>query len=174
MARYQVAFDASAMDVIVQTYGAATVAGYDNIGNFYHDGPSGVDVLGDESERDPDTSHVIYHHIRDLLYAEGVQDMARVTINVIRPTAIDATATDVDLSLASDTSEQIAVAFTPADTSNKDVTYESSDPDVLTVSASGLVTAVAAGNASVTVRSVARREADGSQCQDVLAFTVAA
>lgn len=55
------------------------------------------------------------------------------------------------LSLAGTKTHQITVFFGPANASNKKVTYVSSDITKATVSATGLVTGIAVGTASITV-----------------------
>jgi uncharacterized protein YjdB len=57
----------------------------------------------------------------------------------------------VTLSLTGTTTQQLTPTIAPATASNKAVSYVSSAPGVATVSASGLVTAVAAGSATITV-----------------------
>lgn len=54
-------------------------------------------------------------------------------------------------SLAPLTTEQLTATVAPADATNKDVTWSSSTPAVATVSATGLVTGVAGGTATITV-----------------------
>lgn len=88
------------------------------------------------------------------------------------PASIVASASDVALSLASDTSEQVVVTATQLDggsanvAGSADTTYVSSDVAVLTVSATGLVTAVAVGSATVTALYK-------NKTSNALAFTVA-
>lgn len=57
------------------------------------------------------------------------------------------------LSLTTGGTAALTVVFTPADATNKSVTYTSSDTDVVTVNESGVVTAVSAGTATITVTS---------------------
>lgn len=57
----------------------------------------------------------------------------------------------VTLSLTGTTTQQLTPTIAPATASNQAVTYISSAPGVATVSASGLVTAVAVGTATITV-----------------------
>lgn len=57
---------------------------------------------------------------------------------------------EVKLTKAGDTS-QIKVTVTPSDAANKKVTYASSNPKVVTVDENGKITAVANGNATITV-----------------------
>lgn len=52
-------------------------------------------------------------------------------------------------------SAQLSVVYTPSNTTQTGVEWSSSDQSVATVSASGRVTAVAAGNAAITARSTA-------------------
>lgn len=54
-------------------------------------------------------------------------------------------------SLAVGATQQITVTIAPSDATIKTVTYESSDPTKATVSATGLITAVAEGTATITV-----------------------
>lgn len=87
------------------------------------------------------------------------------------PASIAATASDVALSLASDQTEQIVVTKTPLSGSTSNVaatsSYTSSNVAVLTVSATGLVTAVGAGSATVTAKYQ-------NKTSNALAFTVGA
>lgn len=87
------------------------------------------------------------------------------------PASIVASATDVALSLASDQTEQIVVTKTPLSGSTSNVAatsnYTSSNVAVLTVSATGLVTAVGVGSATVTAK-------NGNKTSNALAFTVGA
>ena len=55
------------------------------------------------------------------------------------------------LSLSAGDTEQLTETVAPSDATDKGVTWESTDEDVATV-ASGLVTAVAAGTATITVK----------------------
>jgi uncharacterized protein YjdB len=55
------------------------------------------------------------------------------------------------LSLAAGSSEQLAYTILPSDATNKSVTWTSSNQNVATVSQSGLVAALAAGTATITI-----------------------
>ncbi len=55
--------------------------------------------------------------------------------------------------------KQLAVSFDPVDAANKGLTWTSSDPSVATVSASGVVTAVSEGDATITATSVENAKA---------------
>ena len=55
------------------------------------------------------------------------------------------------LELEAGETEQLAASVEPADAANKNVTWESDDPDIATVDQSGNVLAIAAGTATVTV-----------------------
>lgn len=59
------------------------------------------------------------------------------------------------LSLGTSSQKQLKVGYTPADTSQTEVTWSSTDESVASVSDDGLVTAVASGNAIIKVQSVA-------------------
>ena len=145
MSRHQVAYRASDKHVQVQYFGDATIAGHSNIGNFYHNG-DGVDVVNTDS-----LSHVIYHDIQDILQRNGEQNMQAVKIDydeLLTMTAIPTTVTR-----AAAQTQQITHLFGPTTASNRKVIYTSSDVTKATVSASGLITAVATGTATITSRS---------------------
>ncbi|MBR1716535.1 MAG: Ig-like domain-containing protein [Paludibacteraceae bacterium] len=59
------------------------------------------------------------------------------------------------ITLTVDEEETLTATVSPNDASNKNVTWESSDETVVTVSNAGLVTAVGAGDATITCKSVA-------------------
>ena len=60
-----------------------------------------------------------------------------------------------ELTLTVDDEETLTATVSPDNASNKNVTWESSDEAVVTVSNAGLVTAVGAGDATITCKSVA-------------------
>ena len=79
MARKQVAWNGVTRTATVQDYGAALPGGTTNAGDFYHDETEGdTDKQGDLIGHHG--SHVMYHHVRDVLYKINVLDMANVTI----------------------------------------------------------------------------------------------
>lgn len=71
--------------------------------------------------------------------------------SVIQVQSIDVTPATATIAVAG--TRQLAVAFTPSNASSNAVTYVSSDPTKATVSASGLVTGVATGSATITITS---------------------
>lgn len=75
MPTYKVTWDYSPKTVMLLTTDQNTPAGYVDIGTFEHHAES-VDEL------QAGHSHVIYHHVRDMLYklTPSVQDMHMVTI----------------------------------------------------------------------------------------------
>ena len=62
--------------------------------------------------------------------------------------------TQPELSLQMGTTHTLTATVTPANATNRAVTWTSSDTDIVTVSAAGLLTPVALGEAEVTVRTV--------------------
>ena len=72
MSKHQVSWKPSTSTATVQAQGAKAASGSTIIGTFEH--AAVPDPLG------PAVNHVYYHHVRDLLYTKGVQDMQRVTI----------------------------------------------------------------------------------------------
>jgi uncharacterized protein YjdB len=81
----------------------------------------------------------------------------RVTVSqpTIRVSGISFTSNEITLRIAG--SQSLSYTITPSNAANKNVTWNSSNTDVATVSSSGVVTAVSAGTATITVRT-----ADGS------------
>lgn len=158
MSRYQAQYDADAKEVFLQAYGDSSLAGYENIGNFYHDG-GGVDALDANS-----ANHTLFHHVQDLLYDEDVLDMQSITIVRKRLTGLSSSPATTTKAAAA--TQQITNTFTPTDAANRTVTYVSSDPTKATVSASGLITAVATGSATITVT------AEDGGWQDTVVVTV--
>ena len=75
--KYQIAWHPATRIATVQTLGDALPAGAANIGVFNHDGADeATDGLGIAE------NHVLYHHVRDALYKQSVQDMGRVRIDL--------------------------------------------------------------------------------------------
>lgn len=141
MSTYKVAWNASTKVATILMVGEAIPSGSINAGNFDHnDDPD--DELG------IDENHVLYHHVRDLLYKQGFTDMAIATIRggitsiSIRPTEA------VTLTAAKPT-HQLSIVKVP-DFASGSPTWTSSDPTKATVNASGLVTRVANGTTTIT------------------------
>lgn len=154
----QIAFNATTKVVKLQMPGDTPGAGFEDLGDVDHQ--SGTDPLGVTAA----DNHVLFHHVRDLLYKEGELDMQSAPITGDRVTSIDVTpATDT---LAALETQQLTVAYTPATAYNRRVTYESSDVTKATVSAAGLVTGVATGSATITIRG------EDSGVIDTVAITV--
>jgi len=83
---------------------------------------------------------------------EDEEDTDPTTPSAITVSAISVTPKALTLTVG-DTGN-ITATVEPEDATNKDVTWESSDDTVATVDANGLVTAVAAGTATITVTTV--------------------
>lgn len=90
---------------------------------------------------------------------QALFDAADAELTAIKalPASVVLSASDVAMSVASDATEQLVVTKTPLSGSNSNVAsdtvntfYKSSDPAKLTVSATGLMTAVAPGAVTVT------------------------
>ena len=82
------------------------------------------------------------------------------TLVVEKPAFVPATGMRLSkesLTLQENGSDTLTATVEPADATNKDVTWESSDTDIATVSEDGTVTAVSAGSATITATA-----ADGS------------
>ena len=77
----------------------------------------------------------------------SVKDTCGVTVEIL-PTKVELNKDTV--SLAASETEQLTATVTPATATTKTVTWSSSDDAIATVSAAGLVTAVADGTATIT------------------------
>jgi len=132
--------------------------------------PGGYTIVGEISNPDPvaPNSSVIWHAVRDVLYKRSAANPANTAMFPNNITDMDRIAiepytlvplTDLSLAIAGGANKvvgqtgQITPTFTPADATDKVLVYSSSNPTVATVSATGLVTAVAAGSASITATS---------------------
>lgn len=137
------------LDIIVQKEGTQPPAGYTLLGQFTH--PGDLDELGYSG------SHVIYHHLQELLYAKGRTDYtnlhAKLNLDaapgVIHVTGV--TAAPTVLTLAPGATHQLDITVLPGDATDKSFACVSNTPAVATVSPTGLITAVAAGTATITV-----------------------
>lgn len=163
--------------VMVDPDGTALGAGYTKIGTFNH---PDTDPLG------PATSHVLYHHVRDALYKvkdtpppvgvsfwpDNITDMQTVSIQVpVAALEIDfISPNDPTVSVAVGATKQNVIFYNPEDATNKALTVTSSDPTKATAvydgplgggsKATGVtVTGVAAGTATITVKTANNKEA---------------
>ena len=93
--------------------------------------------------------HVKYEFVRDL----NPEELA------VLPTSI--TLTDVALT-ATENSKQVEVTYVPEDASEGYLTWSSSDPTVVIVSAEGVVTGVTSGTATITATSTLNSEVSGT------------
>lgn len=82
--------------------------------------------------------------------------------SVINPTAVSVTAADSATSLYVEGTLQLSAAFTPSYATVTGLTWTSSDETKATVSATGLVTGVAAGEVTITATSTASSDVHGS------------
>jgi LPXTG-motif cell wall-anchored protein len=83
------------------------------------------------------------------------------TITMVNPTAVSVSLANSTLTSLGATT-QASVTFTPANTTDKTVTWSTSNSDVAVVDATGLVTAIGAGTASITAKSNAVSTVTGS------------
>jgi hypothetical protein len=146
MSTYKVGRKTSTKEIEVIPSTASFTSGFTSIGTFAHD--EAADPL------DPETvsghNHVFWHHVRDLLYAAGDINPAKYSLLVRTVTAFTITPTTATKAAAQ--TQQITVnSVTPANALDQGFTYSSSDTTKATVNATGLVTAVATGSATIKV-----------------------
>lgn len=103
--------------------------------------------IGFRSDRRQDAQNINIDEIA--IYAEK---------NSVNVPVTSVSLTKTTLSLVAGASEALTASVAPADATNKEVTWSSSNEAVATVDATGKVTAVAAGTATITVTTV-----DGSK-----------
>lgn len=101
------------------------------------------------------TSDAVYNSWYDAVYEPTVVATTGLTI---LPETVNLTVGAI---------QQLAATVSPANATNRNVTYLSSDPTIATVSDSGLVTAVAAGSATITANT------ESGNFTDTCAVTVA-
>ena len=143
MPTYQVAWNATTKVAKVQPDGAAVGAGFTDIGSFDH-------VADIDDNLGSDYNHVVFHHVRDLLYHQGVLDMQRVSITVPVET-IDVTPATKTIDLSNAEQHKVEATFIPPFATATAVTFVSSDPTKATVNAdTGLVTPIAVGTTTIT------------------------
>ena len=129
---------------------AISGGGYTSLGTFRHDndaeastGLNGMQGLAD--------NHVLYHHVQDALYKQGVQDMQSVKIYVDRPRSISIGTGTLNVAVGAN-SAPLNVTATPSGATDKEVVYTSSNTAKATVNEKGVVHGVAAGNAVITAK----------------------
>jgi uncharacterized protein YjdB len=149
MSTFQVVWNATTRVAKIQKDGTAPGAGFTDIGSFEHE-------LGDETQGfGLNESHTYYHHARELLAAlddfEG-QNMQTIEIQITRVVGLSIVIDDNTLAVAG--IGTITPTFDPVAPTIQDISYSSSDVTKATVSAAGVVTGVAAGEAVITATSV--------------------
>ena len=129
---------------------AISGGGYTNLGSFRHDndaevstGLNGMQALAD--------NYVLYLHVQDALYKQGVQDMQSIKIFIDGVRAIAIGTGTLSVAVGAN-SAPLTPTFTPTTATDKDVIYSSSDTSKATVNASGVVHGVAAGSAVITAK----------------------
>ena len=86
---------------------------------------------------------------------DGKSAECSVTVNAAATVPVESVSLDkTELSLEVGGEETLTATVAPTNATNKNVTWESSNTSVATVDASGLVTAVSAGTATITVTTV--------------------
>lgn len=158
MSTYQVAYNPTTRVALIQADNAAVPGGSTDVGSFDHPDPI---YPGSE---------VVFHGVRDLLYKrsatnpanpamfpDNITDMQNVSIELAAGLEPEDLVIVTGLSFDPQAAEvvvagtvQLNLVVEPVNASDEGVTYESSDEAVATVSATGLVTGVAEGVATIT------------------------
>lgn len=141
---------------------AAIGGAYTNLGTFEHDnedeestGLNGMQGLAD--------NHVLYHHVQDALYKQGIQDMQSIKILIDAPRSIAIDGDPVEVKVG-EQSEALTTTATPGTAREKDVTFTSDNPTIATVDPqTGVVTGVKAG----TTKIIATLRIDDTKTDDI-------
>ena len=153
MTQFTIYYKASTMTVRCVQATLAAPVGFTSLGAIDHDHVN--DPLGDA------VNHVMYHHVRDKLYAAGYLDPSAWTIYIDRVIAVDrVNLTPATLTIAVSATSQLTKQILPSDATVQTVTYVSSNPAKATVSAGGLVTGVAAGTTTITATTTSGAKTD--------------
>ena len=152
---YRINWHAATRRVLLESGSNAAPAaiggtGMTNLGTFEHDneaeestGLNGMQGLAD--------NHVVFHHVQDVLYKQGVQDMQSIKIYIDRPRSISIGSGTLTVVVDAD-SEPLNLTVTPSGATDKEVVYTSSDEAVATVNEEGVVHGVAEGSAVITAK----------------------
>lgn len=140
---YQVAWNPTAKEATVQFKGAAAPSSSTIVGFFEH--PGDVDELGYPE------SHVIYHHVQELLYHKHVENMQEVDIlsaNVAYVPSTSVSITD-QAAVAKGATVQLSLTVAPANATYKTAKWGTDTPALAWVTPDGKLTGLAAGTAKV-------------------------
>ena len=153
MATKKVAWNATTRTATVLTEAAALPGGSESLGTFQHPDPT------DQLSRN-EYSHVVWHHVRDLLYkVKNWQDMQAVTVvdtTVVKATGLNVTPASITSGVG--TLIQLAPVVAPATVTDDRVTYTSDNTEIATVNERGEVLSKKVGSTKIHVRT-----ADGTQ-----------
>ena len=100
------------------------------------------------------------------LSSSGVKKTCRITVKEIKPTSMQAETHFITLSVGA--SASVLASFSPTNTSNRDLIYESSNPAIASVDGEGLVTGVSVGRATILVTSSAKKSLTASVSVNVV------
>lgn len=97
-------------------------------------------------------------------YDGAVQAVCKVTVTPVAVESIKLNLESAEMEIGG--TEQLEAVITPSNASNQNVTWKSSDPEIVAVDDNGLVTAMTEGNAQVTVTT------EDGELSDVCEITV--
>ncbi len=134
--------------------GAAPTAiaggGFTNLGSFRQDNEAevGTGVPGMQGFAD---NHTLFHPVQDVLYKNGIQDMQAYKIFVDRVRTISIGAGTVNVAVNASVGPW-PVTYTPANATDRELVYTSSDVTKATVDSKGVVTGKAVGTSTITAK----------------------
>jgi hypothetical protein len=150
MSTYKVGRKTSTNEIEVIPSAASFTSGFVSIGTAAHEDLFSGTAEATDPVDNAGHNHVLWHHIRKLLYDLGDINPSKYSIILRTLTAFTITPTTATKAAAQ--TQQITIAsVTPANALDQRFTYSSSDTTKATVNAAGLVTAVATGSATIKV-----------------------
>lgn len=152
---YRINWHAATRRVLLETGANSAPAaiggtGMSNLGTFEHNNESeeSTGLGGMQGFAD---NHVVFHHVQDALYKQGILDMQSVKIFIDRTRSISIGAGALTVAVGAD-SDPLTLTVTPSTATDKEVVYTTSDEAIATVNEEGVVHGVAAGSAVITAK----------------------
>ena len=149
---YRMNWHAATRRVLVESReGSAPAAiggsGMTNLGTFEHDHEDKDDAGLPGMQQFPD-NHVVFHHVQEALYKQGVQDTQSIKILLDAPRSIAIDGGDVTVKVG-EQSDALKTTATPNTARETDVNFTSDNETIATVDAKGVVTGVKAGTTKI-------------------------
>ena len=124
----------------------------DDRGTTWKDIPDATEATYTVTDTTPAMSGYQYHCVVNDTYGNSViSNAVSLTVNAVTVPVTGVSLNKSETTLTVGGTAQLTATITPTNATNQNVTWESSNPSVATVDESGKVTAVASGEATITV-----------------------